>query len=190
MKKHEEGYVMILVVVVILVLSIVSAALMSLGVTNMKSQVASVERMQDKYSAQGEVEKVVAVLSTETTVEYDLMEAEPEAVAEMEEGTEDNTGDTEQKREMKKAAVADWIKTVTQLSEATVEINEDQYSCIISLSRTAESGKTQIDCKLFLSGTVTDVSEAEIGNRVYEIKPAPVEYHSYEINTTSEGGDS
>ena len=60
MKKHDEGYVMLLVVVVILVLSIVSASLMSMTVANLKNQRNSVNRMKEKYSAQGELEKEIA----------------------------------------------------------------------------------------------------------------------------------
>lgn len=187
MKKHDEGYVMILVVVVILVLSIVSAGLMSLGVTNMKSQAASVARMTDKYSAQGEIEKIVAVLSANATIQYNPVGTVAEDGTGEE--TEDNTVDTEQEKEMKKAAVADWIKTAADVSEATVEINEDQYSCTISLIRTSESGKTQIDCVLFLSGTITDETEEEIAtNRTYAIAPEKAVYKSYIIDTTSEGG--
>ena len=63
MKKHDEGYVMLLVVVVILVLSIVSAALMSMTVANLKNQRNSVNRMKEKYSAQGALEKQLATIA-------------------------------------------------------------------------------------------------------------------------------
>ena len=62
-KKHDEGYVLIFVLVVIAVLSIVAISLMSGALRNLQAQKASVERMQAKYDAQGEVEKQIADMS-------------------------------------------------------------------------------------------------------------------------------
>ena len=63
MKKHDEGYVLAFVMVVIVVLCLVAVSLMSISLNNMEAQSASVQRMQDKYAAMGTVEQVVAALS-------------------------------------------------------------------------------------------------------------------------------
>ena len=66
-KKHDEGYVLIFVLVVISVLSIVAISLMSGALRNLQAQKASVERMQDKYAAEGMIEITVATLKSQLT---------------------------------------------------------------------------------------------------------------------------
>lgn len=63
MKKRDEGYVLPLVLVVMVVLCLVAVSVMSFALNNYKSQQASVQRMQDQYAAQGEIEKVVAKIA-------------------------------------------------------------------------------------------------------------------------------
>lgn len=69
MKKHDEGYVLPLVLVVMVVLCLVAVSVMSFALNNYKSQQASVQRMQDQYAAQGEIEKVVAKIAYVTDQE-------------------------------------------------------------------------------------------------------------------------
>ena len=72
MKKHDEGYALLLVVVTLLVLAIMSAALMSMGVRNLKNQKASLEQMVDKYDAQGEMEIKVAKIEAKIAAKPDF----------------------------------------------------------------------------------------------------------------------
>ena len=60
MKKHNEGYALVLVLVVITVLCLVSMAMTAASLKNLKNQQDSIERMEAKYAAQGEIEKFVA----------------------------------------------------------------------------------------------------------------------------------
>lgn len=62
MKKHDEGYALVLVLVVITVLCLVAMAMMAASLKNLTNQQSSIERMQAKYQAQGEIEKVIAAL--------------------------------------------------------------------------------------------------------------------------------
>ena len=62
MKKHDEGYVLPLVLVVMIVMCLIATSLMSFSLQNLKSQQASIERMQDKYVAEGAVEIVTTLL--------------------------------------------------------------------------------------------------------------------------------
>lgn len=62
MKKHNEGYSLVLVLVVLTVLSLVASFILSFSLRNLQSQTASVTRMQDEYKAAGEIEKIVAQL--------------------------------------------------------------------------------------------------------------------------------
>lgn len=63
MKKHNEGYALVLVLVVITVLCLVAMAMMAASLKNLQNQQSSIARMEAKYEAQGEIEKVVAKLS-------------------------------------------------------------------------------------------------------------------------------
>lgn len=63
MKKHDEGYVLAFVLVVMIVLCLVALSIMSISLRNLQNQQASIQRMEDKYAAQGAIEKVVAELS-------------------------------------------------------------------------------------------------------------------------------
>lgn len=63
MRKHDEGYALPLVLVVMVVICLISSTILSFSLKNLQSQSASVERMTDKYQAQGEIEKVIAELN-------------------------------------------------------------------------------------------------------------------------------
>ncbi len=69
MKKHDECYVLPFVLVVTVVLCIVAVAILSSALDNLTAQQDSIDRMQDKYAAQGEIEKVVAQLQKGTIIE-------------------------------------------------------------------------------------------------------------------------
>lgn len=68
MKKYDEGYALVFVLVVMIVMSLVSASVLTFSLRNMQSQQASIERMEDKYTAQGEVEKLIDSLIHGTEV--------------------------------------------------------------------------------------------------------------------------
>lgn len=68
MKKYDDGYALVLVVVVMAVLMLVALSVLSLSLRNLQSQQASIERMQAKYAAQGKVE----IIQTELEVLNDL----------------------------------------------------------------------------------------------------------------------
>lgn len=62
MRKRNEGYSLVLVLVVLVVICLVATFILSFSLSNLKNQQASVERMQDRYAAAGEIEKIVAEL--------------------------------------------------------------------------------------------------------------------------------
>ena len=63
MKKHDDGYVLVLVMVVLLVICIVATSMMTIAMKGLKEQKQSVAQMQDRYAAEGEIEKFVAILN-------------------------------------------------------------------------------------------------------------------------------
>ena len=62
MKKHDEGYALVFVLVVMTVLSAVAIALMSGALKNLQAQNDAIARMEAKYEAQGLVEKQVGTM--------------------------------------------------------------------------------------------------------------------------------
>ena len=65
MKKHDEGYALVFVLVVVAVLGVIATALLTGALKNLQAQNASIERMQDKYVAEGIIEIALAELETE-----------------------------------------------------------------------------------------------------------------------------
>jgi len=62
MKKHDEGYALAFVLVVMLVLCLVAVTVLSYSLDNLRQQKIAAQRMQDQYIAQGKIEKVVALV--------------------------------------------------------------------------------------------------------------------------------
>ena len=66
MKKHNEGYSLVLVLVVLVLMSLVASFILSVSLKNLQSQTAAVSRMEDKYAATGAIEKIHAQLTNLT----------------------------------------------------------------------------------------------------------------------------
>lgn len=60
MKKYDEGYTLPFVLVVFLILSLVATSILTISLRNLQSQKDAVRRMENRYAAQSEIEKVVA----------------------------------------------------------------------------------------------------------------------------------
>lgn len=67
MKKHNEGYVLPFVLVVLVVVCLVAVSLLTASLTNLNRQQASIDQMEAKYEAQGEIEKEIAVFFEDET---------------------------------------------------------------------------------------------------------------------------
>ena len=65
MKKHNEGYVLPLVMVVLVILSAFSLSVLAPAVSNLKAQQASTALMQDRYTAISLAEKKLSDLKSE-----------------------------------------------------------------------------------------------------------------------------
>lgn len=62
MRKNNDGYVLPFVLVVMFVLTIISASLMTAAYRNLKLEQDLTERMKEKYKVEGKIEKIVAQL--------------------------------------------------------------------------------------------------------------------------------
>lgn len=63
MKKHDEGYVLVYVTVVLLVFCLVATTILTGAHRNLQNQQNANEKMKDQYAAAGMIEQIVAQLS-------------------------------------------------------------------------------------------------------------------------------
>ena len=163
MRKHNDGYALVLVLVVMVVLCLVALALMSNSLRNLQSQQKSIERMEDKYAAEGAVEIVVAELNgldCEVT-ETDLKSSLPEICS--------------------KASNGDIVVSASGCTLAyDPEVDEGNFTYKFTLS--VQSNLVLVTCDLELAGTV-DASK--------KIVSPHTSYVSFDISnaTSTEGGD-
>lgn len=62
MRKHNEGYTLAMVMVVIVVLCLVTVSVLTASMQNLKAQRTSLDRLNAKYQAQGQVETLIGRL--------------------------------------------------------------------------------------------------------------------------------
>lgn len=60
MKKHDEGYVLAYVTVVLLIFCLVATTILTGAFQNLQAQQNANQQMKDRYMAQGKIEKVLA----------------------------------------------------------------------------------------------------------------------------------
>jgi type II secretory pathway pseudopilin PulG len=60
MKKHDEGYVLAYVTVVLLVFCLVATTILTGALNNLQNQQNAIAQMQDQYAAAGMIEQVVS----------------------------------------------------------------------------------------------------------------------------------
>ena len=66
MRKHNEGYVLIYVLVVMVVMGLVATGVLTVSLNNYRAQQAAGQRMQELYEAEGIAEMVTATLNDPT----------------------------------------------------------------------------------------------------------------------------
>lgn len=166
MRKHNDGYALVLVLVVMVVLCLVALALMSNSLRNLQSQQKSIERMEDKYAAEGAVEILIAKLGKITTIGV-------------------STGSTAE--EQAAAAVQGVCPTGVQVTAGTWTEYTDNavetFTYVFDIN--SSSGTVQVDCTLEWAGTMVETESGE--DKTYTLSNLDVTYLSYEISNT--GGD-
>ena len=127
MRKYDEGYALPFAVVVMLVLCLVAVSILTVSLHNLQNQQASIERMQDKYEAQGEVEKAIALIETQ--------------VGDFLHQTYSSVADAQAQLKSKIGMNVEWL-------------DDESRSCTIELSIAHES--VQIDCTIVLEDIITN----------------------------------
>ena len=67
MKKHNEGYTLVLVMLVLVVLCLLAGFILTTALRNLEAQQSAAQQIQDRYAAQGELEKIVAQYQQDET---------------------------------------------------------------------------------------------------------------------------
>lgn len=178
MRKHNEGYALPFVLVVMTVLALVATSMMTLALRNLQNQRASVERMQDRYTAEGAIEIVVARLSDEG----ELTSLTGDSVDEAIRGKLNKICDAVNENSEDAVYVPDPEDAAQAIDEGTAAGFEYQFEII------STSGSVQITCELKLSGSAS----WDYTTSTYNITSPQIDYISYEIATVeiTEGGES
>ena len=166
MKKHNEGYVLPLVLVVMIIMALIVVGVMSVSLRNLQTQKADIERMKDQYAAQGEIERAIAEINKELiadAVSNSSISAE---------GTRDNVTTAIQKA-VEQVRSAEVI-SVTWDTEA-----EENSTCVVDLQ--ANAGEIQITCKV----KYQDVVVVDSGVKVNPVEPTYLAYEISAVEITS-----
>ena len=67
MKKHDEGYALVLVLIVLTVLGLLASLMLSFSLQHVQTQQKYIDRMQDQYAAAGEIEAIIGQMQSTGT---------------------------------------------------------------------------------------------------------------------------
>lgn len=184
MKKHNDGYVLAMVMVVIAVLAVVASTMLSVGLRNVLTQQNAVERMQAKYKVEGEVEKLVTKFVNLETGE--VTDAESAFRAQFEtlcKNYNDNLNDGIQIIEIVYPVHGSRIYTFTIESkgEYVVSVPDKETTKQIREIITIKKG-------IELEYQIEPITDGGINKEAAKVKN--VMYASYETSTVQNGGNT
>ena len=166
MKKRNEGYTLVLVLVVLVILCLLSTYILSFSLKNINTQKAAALRMQEQYTAIGEIETTVANLQA-------FAEKYPETVT---------------VEVMPKPEEGVFVLTVTEDDNSKTEyVFPGTATCTdnIEIALVAQSDSCRIECTLQFVGTVN----RNLASGTYTLSGLTgVEYVSYDISMVTKGG--
>lgn len=73
MDKHNDGYALPFVLVVMVIICLVGVSILSASLNNLQNQQASIERMQAQYEVVGEIEKKMAQVEINKCVSENIL---------------------------------------------------------------------------------------------------------------------
>lgn len=177
--KKNDGYVLVYVLAVFVVLSLAAVTICTSAVKNLRSQQASIERTQALYQAQGQMEHFLALM--------DRMEA----AAPVSGGSETDAKD--------KAREAFWhdLRALDEILEyISVDFERSTLERLVVQGVNGENGAAKIDAELqvFLELEVAEITSGDPMSPIisytcsYAMSQGAV-YRSYDISY-SKGGDA
>lgn len=163
MRKNQDGYILVYVLVVILALSMFAVGLTSHALKNHNIQKNAVTYTQDKYAAEGMIEQFVAELSDaiDLSTEYENPQDEIDAILS---GYESGDGDLVIRHEY-------------------VQFDEDEVSCVYTrvFNATANGDKVIVNADIKVCYSLTKTSEEK-----FIVTNIATEYLKYETTQRKE----
>lgn len=204
MVKNQDGYVLAYVLVIVLVLSMIAVGASASALSNNKTQKASISYTQDKYEAEGIIERFVAELeeaaiTVATTLDKQTLATIKEEISA---GFKTELGDNEPE-------VVDGIVDAIMGDGYEIDLQCDIYDFVphtsgpqgepqegnqstpnsgyflVRSELTATSGSVAVDAEIDLKFTAVETDSIY---EKYQITNVSVQYKSYNISTV-EGGE-
>ena len=164
MKKHNEGYTLVLVMVVLIIICLLVSYVLTFSLNNLKTQQTAALRVQDQYAAAGEIEAAVVQLQA-------FIDKYPEKV--ILEVFQDSGAGT-------------CTLTTQEASPYTVTFPGTADLKNGKLFLTVQSGTARIDCTLqLIAGSFKEEENNQGGITITKLEG--VEYLSYEMSLVKEG---
>ena len=193
MKKHNEGYALIFVLVVLAVLFVIVSLILPTTIRNHEAQLRSIQMMKDKYEAQGAIEMLVAKLENwdkeEEWYKIDILEEELRTLREQ----KSNEIINEAHSEINEAGTYKLEYDVTA-SEGKGELvkldgTEGVWLFVFPFEISSTYGSSQVTCEM----TLTEIFKVakrddEAGAEVYVPTPYLASYVVYDISRIETGG--
>lgn len=185
MRKNNGGYVIIYVVFVIILLCIVAVGTCTVALNNLKTQTAYIEQMQDRYEAEGAIEKFMA----EVCVECENLKSS-------------SGGDRAAAITAAKGAVNAVIDETagTEIVLSSINWEDDNSQCTVTATKSAGSSRAVVEIDFTMSITVvvhtldenndetSDPEKVKTTTYEYDVSNVTSKYLSYKLEST--GGDS
>ena len=157
MKKHDEGYALVMVLIVMLVLCTVAGSVLAISTGNLQKQQESFKRMEERYEAAGLIEAAVARIKAGLK------------------SLDSNSG-------FDKTSLIGILADNRVC--CTSPIWDEAEECVV-VRLEAVSGSTVVVCDLELR--CSEGYEITENNGVFIIPGADIEYRSYEVRTVEGG---
>lgn len=170
MKKHNEGYTLVLVMIVLVILCILSTYILSFSLKNINTQKAAALRTQEQYAVMGEIEATVASLQT-------FAEQCPEGVTVTVTPKPNDPDDPDDDK---------FVLTVTEDDTQYEFLGTATCTKDIEITLAAQSDSYRITCRLRFAGSVEKVIQKP---NTYTLGAlSGVEYIDYDISMVTKGG--
>lgn len=175
MKKHDEGYTIPLVLVVMVIMILVASLVLANSLQTAQNQQEAILQMKDKYAAEGKIEILVAQLMNSNGFADLVAESENKAVKAVVESICDGIYETENTTKFIKSmpAAEDEFKLTTAESS---DISEFEYRFIV----TSQYGNVKIETQILYKGKI-----AQSGTK-FSITPSELTYETYQIGGATE----
>ena len=198
MRKNNEGYVLPFVLVVMIVLTIITTSLMTAALRNLQSQQKFMERMVDKYQAEGEIEKIVAQLDgivevtgyTDSDIK-ELLEPKVKQLCNAVNAKVTVSSVSEEQDSDVQVISGDGTETGDNTGNDDKDNPEEKaFEYSFELTCPSVSGATEIHATILLSGKIVQDQVASNPDltlkrteATYIISEHKITYQSYEIST-------